>query len=81
MFGAGTDYCLLLVARYRAALRHGASTDDGLRAAIPNAAPAMIASGLTVIAALLVMLAAIFGVNRTLGPVNAIGVASSCSRA
>jgi RND superfamily putative drug exporter len=74
MFGAGTDYCLLLVARYRAALRHGATTADGLRAAIPNAAPAMVASAFTVIAALLVMLSAIFGVNRTLGPVNAIGV-------
>jgi RND superfamily putative drug exporter len=75
MFGAGTDYCLLLVARYRSALRHGAEGPDALRAAIPNAAPAMIASGLTVIAALVVMLTAIFGVNRTLGPVNAIGVA------
>ena len=35
----------------------------------------MVASAFTVIAALLVMLSAIFGVNRTLGPVNAVGVA------
>lgn len=75
MFGAGTDYCLLLVARYRAALRLEPTPAAALRSAIPEAAPAMIASALTVIAALLVMLSAIFGVNRTLGPVNAIGVA------
>jgi putative drug exporter of the RND superfamily len=75
MFGAGTDYCLLLVARYRAALRLEQNPAAALRSAIPEAAPAMIASAFTVIAALLVMLSAIFGVNRTLGPVNAIGVA------
>ena len=74
MFGAGTDYCLLLVARYRAALRDEPDPAAALARALPDAAPAMIASGLTVIAALLVMLSAIFGVNRTLGPVNAIGV-------
>ena len=75
MFGAGTDYCLLLVARYRGALRRYESPGEALRAALPGAAPAMIASGLTVVAALLVMLAGVFGVNRTLGPVNAIGIA------
>ena len=35
----------------------------------------MIASGLTVIAALLTMLAAVFGIYRTLGPINAMGIA------
>jgi len=75
MFGAGTDYCLLLVARYRAALRTEPDPAAAVARALPEAAPAMVASGLTVIAALLVMLSAIFGVNRTLGPVNAVGVA------
>lgn len=75
MFGAGTDYCLLLVARYRAALRRFESPADAMRAAFPEAAPAMVASGLTVVTALLAMLAGVFGVNRTLGPVNAIGIA------
>ena len=36
-----------------------------MREAIPEAAPAMLASGMTVIAALLTMLAGIFGVFRT----------------
>lgn len=75
MFGAGTDYCLLLVSRYGARLRVRESAPEALREAIPEAAPPMVASGITVIAALLTTLAGIFGVFRTLGPVNAIGIA------
>jgi putative drug exporter of the RND superfamily len=74
MFGAGTDYCLLLVARYRANLRAGKSVADAVARAVPQAAPAMIASAATVIAAMLAMLAGVLGLNRTLGPVNAIGI-------
>ena len=75
MFGAGTDYCLLLVSRYGAKLRRRESAEQAMREAIPEAAPAMLASGITVIAALLTMLAGIFGIYRTLGPMNAIGIA------
>ena len=75
MFGAGTDYCLLLVSRYGARLRRTESAPDALRQAIPEAAPPMVASGLTVIAALLTTLAGVFGVFRTFGPVTAIGIA------
>ena len=75
MFGAGTDYCLLLVARYRANLRAGQNVDDAVGRALPQAAPAMIASAVTVMAAMLAMLAGVLGLNRTLGPVNAIGIA------
>jgi RND superfamily putative drug exporter len=75
MFGAGTDYCLLLVSRYRARLRQTESPADALRGSIPEAAPPMVASGLTVIAALVTTLAGVFGVFRTLGPVCAIGIA------
>lgn len=75
MFGAGTDYCLLLVARYRAELRRDEDADRAVARAVPTTAPAMVASGATVAAALLVMLVGIFGTNRSLGPVNAIGIA------
>ena len=75
MFGAGTDYCLLLVSRYGDRLRRRESAQEALREAIPEAAPPMIASGVTVIAALLTTLAGIFGVFRTFGPVTAIGIA------
>lgn len=75
MFGAGTDYCLLLVARYRANLRAGKNVSDAVGRALPQAAPAMIASAVTVMAAMLAMLTGVLGLNRTLGPVNAIGIA------
>jgi RND superfamily putative drug exporter len=75
MFGAGTDYCLLLISRYRANLRRGQATQPAVAGALGSAAPAMTASGATVIAALLAMLAGTLGLNRTLGPVNAIGIA------
>jgi putative drug exporter of the RND superfamily len=74
MFGAGTDYCLLVVARYRAALVATDRAPDALRESVPEAAPAILASGFTVVAAMLAMLGAVFGILRTLGPVNAIGV-------
>ena len=47
---------------------------EALRHAIPRAAPAIVASGLTVAAALLTLLASELDTNRTLGPVTAIGV-------
>ena len=48
MFGAGTDYCLLLISRYRANLRQGCDTDAAVGGALAGAAPAMTASGATV---------------------------------
>jgi RND superfamily putative drug exporter len=75
MFGAGTDYCLLLVARYKEDLQRIEDQTGALRHAIPRAAPAIIASGLTVAAALLTLVASELDTNQTLGPVTAIGVA------
>ena len=75
MFGAGTDYCLLLVSRHRAELRARADRHEALEAAVADTGVAILASGATVALALLAMLAASLGLNRTLGPVNAIGIA------
>ena len=74
MFGAGTDYCLLLVARYKEDLHRFEDEHRALRHAIPRAFPAIAASGLTVAAALLTLLTSQLDTNRTLGPVTAIGV-------
>ena len=74
MFGAGTDYCLLLVARYKEDLRRFEDEQRALRHAIPRALPAIAASGMTVAAALLTLLASRLDTNRTLGPVTAIGI-------
>ena len=75
MFGAGTDYCLLLAARYVEDLREMADHRAALQRAVTRAGPAIVASGFTVIAALLSLLVADVGSTRSLGPVTALGVA------
>jgi putative drug exporter of the RND superfamily len=74
MFGAGTDYCLLLTARYVEELHTHEDKHAALKRAIPRAAPAIMASAGTVIAAMLVLLVAELASTRTVGPVNAIGI-------
>jgi RND superfamily putative drug exporter len=74
MFGAGTDYCLLMVSRYTSELREHEDKHEALRRAYVRAAPAIAASGLVVAGALLVLLAASLHSNRIFGPVNAAGI-------
>jgi RND superfamily putative drug exporter len=74
MFGAGTDYCLLLVSRYTSELRENDDHHEALRRAYVRAAPAIAASGLVVAGALLTLLAAELHSNRIFGPVNATGI-------
>ena len=74
VFGAGTDYALLLVARYREELRREQSTYQAMRLALAGAAPAIIASAGTVIAALLVVTLAEVNSTAGLGPLSAVGV-------
>jgi RND superfamily putative drug exporter len=75
MFGVGTDYCLLLVSRYREELRVFEDKHDAMAEALTRTAPAIIASGLTVALSMLVLLVAETGSIHALGPVAAIGVA------
>ena len=74
MFGAGTDYCLLLVARYSEELHTHEDRYEALQRAIPRAAPAIIASAGTVILAMIVLILAELASTRAVGPVNAIGI-------
>lgn len=76
MFGAGTDYCLLLVARYREELRLHARAADAMARALRRAGGAVLASGGTVIAALLMLSLADLRSTATLGPVGALGIAT-----
>jgi len=75
VFGAATDYALLLIARYREHLH--ATTDHrlALAAAVRSAIGAIAASAGTVIAGMLCLLAATITANRGLGPVAALGIA------
>lgn len=76
MFGVGTDYCLLLVSRYREELRRIEDKHEAMARALRRAGPAILASGLTVALAMLVLVLADARNTSTLGPVAAIGVAS-----
>lgn len=74
MFGLGTDYCLLLLSRYREELRRHEDKHDAMGRAIRRAGPAIFASGLTVALSMLVLLIADTRSISSLGPVAAIGV-------
>jgi putative drug exporter of the RND superfamily len=75
MFGVGTDYCLLLVSRYREELRRTEDKHDAMARAVRRAGPAILASGMTVALAMLVLALADNKGTSSLGPVFAIGVA------
>src|SRR5215831_7759241 len=75
VFGASTDYALLIVARYREELRRHDRRHPAMAEALRRAGPAIIASGATVIVSLLVLSAAELASTKSLGPVLAIGVA------
>ncbi len=75
VFGAGTDYSLLLVHRYREELQNGKPPQLALPTALAESAPAIAASAGTVIAAMLVLLVADLQSTHWLGPILAIGIA------
>ena len=77
VFGASTDYALLIVARYREELRRHDRRHPAMAEALRRAGPAIIASGSTVILAMLTLTAADLNSTKSLGPVLAIGVALS----
>ncbi|MRJ78324.1 MMPL family transporter [Aeromicrobium sp. SMF47] len=74
VFGAGTNYALLLIARYREELRRHESRFVAMRAAWRQAAPAILASSGTVTLALLTLSFADTPTNRALGWSAAIGI-------
>jgi putative drug exporter of the RND superfamily len=75
MFGVGTDYCLLLVSRYREELRRIDDKHEAMGRALRRTGPTILASGLTVSLAMLTLALADARLTATLGPVAAIGVA------
>ncbi|RKT31877.1 RND superfamily putative drug exporter [Microbacterium sp. AG1240] len=74
VFGAGTNYALLLIARYRDELRLYESRRIAMQEALRGAGPAIIASGSTVALALLTLLLAELAGNRALGLACAVGI-------
>ncbi|MFE4250832.1 MMPL family transporter [Streptomyces sp. NPDC056910] len=74
VFGAGTDYALLLVSRYREELRRTERPYDAMRAALRGCGPAVLASSGTVAVGLFCLLAADLNSSRGMGPLGAVGV-------
>lgn len=77
VFGAATDYALLLVARFREELGTTADRYAAMRAAWRATLEPVAASAGTVIAGVLCLLLSDLNSNRGLGPVAAIGIAAS----
>jgi len=75
ILGAGTDYGLFLVFRVREELRKGASPKEAVIKAMTRVGESITFSAATVIAALLSLLLATFGIYKGLGPALAIGLA------
>ena len=74
VFGAGTNYALLLIARYRDELRVHEDRRDAMARALRGAGPAIIASGSTVVLSLLTLVFAQLTGNRALGIACAVGI-------
>jgi len=77
VFGAGTNYALLLISRYREELGRteiGGDHRDALNVAVRRAGPAIIASNATVVLALLTLLFATSPSVRSLGVQAAAGL-------
>ena len=74
VFGAGTNYALLLIARYREELLGTEDRHQAMARAVRGAGPAILASGGTVVLALLTLSFAELGQNRALGIVCASGI-------
>ncbi|MCI3239805.1 MMPL family transporter [Streptomyces spinosisporus] len=74
VLGAGTDYALLIVSRYREELRRHERPYDAMRAALRGCGPAVLASSGTVAAGLLCLLAADLNSSSGMGPVGMVGV-------
>ena len=74
LFGAGTDYGLLLISRYREDLRGEGDARVALATALGETWEAIAASGLTVTLAVLTLLFAQYGDYRSFAPVLGVGV-------
>jgi RND superfamily putative drug exporter len=77
VFGAATDYALLLISRFREQLRDTEDRFDAVRLAWRATLPPIVASAGTVVLGVLCLLVSDLQSNRGLGPVAAIGIAAA----
>jgi RND superfamily putative drug exporter len=77
VFGAASDYALLLVHRYREELRHHTTTEEAMATALRATLPTLAASAATVTCAMLCLLIADSASLHGLGPVGAVGIVAA----
>jgi RND superfamily putative drug exporter len=75
IFGAGTDYCLLIVARFRDELRGDVPVEEAMARAAERTGPAILTAGAIVAGVMLLLGLADFNATREMGPVLALGMA------
>lgn len=75
VFGVGTDYALLIIARYRDELRRTEDRHEAMAMALSRSGPTILASAGTVIAALLCLTLADVNATSGAGPIAAMGIA------
>lgn len=74
IFGAGTDYCLFIVSRYREDLTAGDDARPTLRRSMTIVGSVIAASAITVIVGFMSQLTAKFGIFKTMGPAMGIAI-------
>ena len=79
VFGAGTDYALLLISRYRDELRLEKDRYVAMRRALSRTAEAVVSSASTVVLGLLVLLLSLVPTTRGLGLACAVGVVTAAA--
>ncbi|MFC7549625.1 MMPL family transporter [Plantactinospora sp. GCM10030261] len=74
VFGAATDYALLLTSRYREELRRHEDRHEAMAQALRRSGPAIIASAATVAVSLMLLMLATLNSTKGLGPACAVGI-------
>jgi len=74
VFGAATDYALLLISRYREELRRHEDRHEAMAEALHRSGPAIVASAATVAVSLLLLMLATLNSTKGLGPACAVGI-------
>ncbi|MBK8470353.1 MAG: MMPL family transporter [Actinomycetales bacterium] len=74
VFGAGTNYALLLISRYRDELRRQPDRYAAMRVALRHTGEAVLVSATTVVLGVLTLLLSVFPTTRGLGLASAVGI-------
>ncbi|MEU4153989.1 MMPL family transporter [Streptomyces sp. NPDC026659] len=74
VFGAATDYALLLISRYREELRRHEDRHEAMAEALRRSGPALVASAATVAVSLTLLMLATLNSTKGLGPACAVGI-------